>query len=422
MSDKTIPFEKSFASHEKAIYWSNRNELKPENIYKCTNKLYWFNCIKCNHEFETRINGITTKNKWCPYCSGHKICINDNCILCFEKSFASHEKSKYWSNKNDLNPREVRIGTIYTYIFECDNCKHEFSNSPNNISKGQWCSYCNGNHKMCIDNKCIICFEKSFASHEKSKYWSDKNKITPREVFKGTKNKFIFDCRCGHEIIMSLGSINNGSWCLFCCNQLLCDDKCSICYPKSFASHEKSSYVIDKTINLNKVFKYSSSNRLTFMCNECNLPFNTLVMNVSRGSWCPNCVNKTEKILYKYLITIYINLIQQFKADWCKKKRKLSYDFCIEEYKIIIELDGKQHFEQISNWSSPEEQFENDKYKEICANENGYSIIRLLQEDVFNNKYDWKTELINNIEKIKTDNIIQKIYMCKNNEYENFIN
>jgi len=48
------------------------------------------------------------------------------------------------------------------------------------------------------------------------------------------------------------------------------------------------------------------------------------------------------------------------------------------------------------------------------------NIIRLLQEDVFNDKYDWKTELINNIEKIKTDNIIQNIYMCKNNDYQHF--
>jgi hypothetical protein len=53
-----------------------------------------------------------------------------------------------------------------------------------------------------------------------------------------------------------------------------------------------------------------------------------------------------------------------------------------------------------------------------CANENDYSIIRLLQEDVLYDKYDWKTELINNIEKIKIDNIIQNIYMSKNNEYQ----
>ena len=57
-----------------------------------------------------------------------------------------------------------------------------------------------------------------------------------------------------------------------------------------------------------------------------------------------------------------------------------------------------------------------------CANEKNISIIRIIQSDVLYDKYDWKTELINNIEKIKTNNIIQNIYMCKNNEYENFIN
>ena len=129
------------------------------------------------------------------------------------------------------------------------------------------------------------------------------------------------------------------------------------------------------------------------------------------------------KELYEFIKNIFSQTIHQYKIDWSKNidtNRYLPFDFCIEEYKIIIELDGKQHFEQVMNWKTPEEQYKNDKYKEKCANENGYSIIRLLQEDVFNDKYDWKTELINNIEKIKTDNIIQNIYMCKNNEYQHF--
>ena len=124
--------------------------------------------------------------------------------------------------------------------------------------------------------------------------------------------------------------------------------------------------------------------------------------------------------IYDKLKPIYQSIIRDFKQDWCKKINHLPFDFCIEELKIILELDGRQHFEQVMNWKTPEEQYENDKYKEKCANDKCYSIIRLLQEDVFNDKYDWKTELINNIEKIKTDNIIQNIYMCKNNEYQYF--
>ena len=72
---------------------------------------------------------------------------------------------------------------------------------------------------------------------------------------------------------------------------------------------------------------------------------------------------------------------------------------------------------QIWNWKTPEEQFENDQYKEKCANENGYSVIRILQEDVWNDDYDWLNELTQNIIKITSENTIQNIYMCKNNEY-----
>ena len=55
-----------------------------------------------------------------------------------------------------------------------------------------------------------------------------------------------------------------------------------------------------------------------------------------------------------------------------------------------------------------------------CANENGFSIIRLLQEDVYKDLYDWLNELITNIEKITTENKVQNIYMCKKNEYKDF--
>jgi very-short-patch-repair endonuclease len=117
---------------------------------------------------------------------------------------------------------------------------------------------------------------------------------------------------------------------------------------------------------------------------------------------------------------IFPNLISQFKQEWCKKLKHLPFDFCIPEYKIIIELDGRQHFQQVRNWSSPEEQFENDKFKEKCANNNGYSVIRLLQEDVFHDTYEWLKELCDAIEQIKSSNEITNIYLSKNNEYDNF--
>jgi very-short-patch-repair endonuclease len=138
------------------------------------------------------------------------------------------------------------------------------------------------------------------------------------------------------------------------------------------------------------------------------------------GHGCPICVNKTEAKLYEIMKQIYPSLISQFKKDWCKRINHLPFDFCIPECKIIIELDGAQHFRQVRNWSSPEEQFENDKYKEECANQNGYSVIRLLQEDVFDDTYDWVKELTQAIEEIKSSEGITNIYLCKNGEYDNY--
>ena len=86
-----------------------------------------------------------------------------------------------------------------------------------------------------------------------------------------------------------------------------------------------------------------------------------------------------------------------------------------------MELDGIQHWKQVAKWSSPQHNRSRDLYKMKCANENGFSIIRILQTDIYKNKYDWKLELDNNIEKICNESIVQNIFMCKNNEYKDFV-
>ena len=137
-----------------------------------------------------------------------------------------------------------------------------------------------------------------------------------------------------------------------------------------------------------------------------------------------NC-HKTEAKILRELKNTYPKLHHQFRIEWCKNnntKRLLPFDFCIEDYKLIIELDGIQHFKQVMNWKSPEDQHKRDIYKMKCANQNGYSIIRILQEDVIDDKYEWLLELKSNIEKIVTEKKTQNIFMCKKDEYKIFYN
>ena len=493
-----IPFEKSFTSHEKSIFWSDRNLIKPNEITKGSSKKFYFNCDKCNHEFLMQLN-VVTRGGWCNFCSNNNLCKNNECKICFEKSFASHEKSAFWSNKNDLIPRQVFKVSAKKYLFKCETCNHEFINNPSHVSNGRWCPYCcipqkqlcgikecidcynksfashekakywsnknelkpefvlkngdkrvwfdcdNCSHnfekqikyvskdgwcpycnsfKLCENVDCVSCFNRSFASHEKSKYWSNKNDNSPRQMVKGSGEKYWFDCdKCNHDFEKTLRDITSekDGWCPYCANKKMCyNDECIDCYNKSFASHEKVKYWSSKNIENPRHLFQGDSNRFWFNCDKCDLDFDTIIYNVKTGCWCPFCNNKTETKLYKFLKDLFPSIIFQFRVDWCKNITYLPFDFCIPEYKIIIELDGPQHFQQISNWKSPQEQEKSDKFKETCANENGFSTIRILQSDVFNDKYDWGKELCGSIEELKKGDEISNIYLCKNDEYTNF--
>lgn len=202
--------------------------------------------------------------------------------------------------------------------------------------------------KLCEKQDCQQCYEKSFASHEKNLFWSIKNDKLPRDVFKSARDKYWFNCNnCSHDFEKTLDSIS------------------------------------------------------------------------SKNSWCPYCKNKTEVKLYQWLKDFFeYEIIPQSKYEWCKNpltNRYLPFDFSIKELKLIIELDGDQHFKQISNWASHDNTRKKDVYKMSQALKNGYNIIRLLQTDVLNDLNNWDVELKKVIRKYDEPEIIT---ICNGTEYE----
>jgi very-short-patch-repair endonuclease len=415
-------FEKSFVSHDKSKYWSDKNELKPRQIFKNSHNKYWFKCNICSHIFDTVLSSINN-GIWCPYCNGnHKLCDNNDCNECFNKSFASHEKASFYSAENKLKARQVFKSSNKKFLLNCDKCIHSFDVTLGNVNTGFWCPYC-ANKKLCDNEECKECYNKSFASHEKAKYWSLENNLIPRQILLNSNKKYLFSCNCGHNFYSTLGHINGSDrWCPYCSNppQKLCDkEDCKQCFEKSFASYEKSKFWYkDNKVLPRTIFK-SANRKFIFKCNKEHI-FTSALNHVVNNRWCPYCVNKTEQKLYDHLQPIYTNLQQQYKVDWCKNITYLPFDFILEEQKIIIELDGLQHFEQVSNWNSPDKVQERDIYKMKRANDNGYSVIRILQEDVFYDTYQWLEELKTNIETLLSENKVQNIFMCKDNEYSIF--
>jgi very-short-patch-repair endonuclease len=391
-------FEKSFESHPKSEFWSNLNELLPREVTKTSGKKMKFDCIDCKHVFEMMISNI--KNSWCHFCSNDRLCDDINCSTCFEKSFASNPKSIYWNNENELIPRQVFKCSSKSYKFNCNECNHTFTKEIHNVKKESWCPYCAS--ELCEDNDCVYCFNRSFACHPKSEFWSELNDKTPRQVTKSSKTKQIFICdKCPHIFESQLAEIFIGVWCPYCDTKLCEDDRCEMCFNKSFASHPKSIYWNNKNILLPmQVSKYSNK-KYFFNCDICSYIFETRANDVSNGTWCPKCVNKTELVVYNYLLETHKELIREGTFIWCKKINLLRFDFVIDNLKLILEIDGCQHFKQVSNWKSPEYTRKNDIYKMKCAFENGYSILRIQQSYIYENKIDWKSLLKTYIKQYK---------------------
>jgi hypothetical protein len=346
--------------------------------------------------------------------------------MSYEKSFAYHPRSQFWSKINKGTPSDYALNSHKICWFDCE-CGHTFSSTLLNINKGNnWCGYCcNPPKSLCSNNNCISCESKSFASHPKSIYWSIENILHPRQVFKyADRKKYIFNCdKCPHKLLLNLKLLSSrGRWCSYCSHQKLCENnECQMCHNNSFASVDRSKYLVDKNINPRMLFK-STNKKYKFECDKCFQNFETQLSDITKGIWCPFCVNKTEELLYNEL-TKYYNIIRQFKPSWCKNpntNKYLPFDFVIEDINIILEIDGPQHFKQIGNWQSPELTKINDVYKMKCANDNKYSIIRILQKDIWHDKYNWLEELLVNIDKIVSEKRVQNIYMCKNNEYKDF--
>lgn len=405
-----------------------KNKTSPRMIHKYSNKKFYFNCDFCPHSFEKRLADIT-KGKWCPYCSEpcNELCSKKDCNFCYERSLASYKgrtkngKLKiacFDKEKNDLVPRLILKGSSKKFYFNCDICLHSFKGRIHDITKGKWCPFC-ANQKLCVKEDCNFCFERSFASFKsKTKkgnlkincFDKERNKIKTRMIAKYCNKKFWFKCDfCKHDFDDTLSHIvHSNRWCPYCsepCKKLCSKRDCKICFEKSLASFTgktfKGKYKIEcfdfsKNKEIPRMIMKGTHTKYYYICDHCEFNFPARTNHITgSNSWCPRCINKTEKKFMCYFEENYpdISIAHQAKYNWCRNKKYLPYDFSLEELKILIEIDGAHHYRQIANWQSPEKTQEIDNYKNTKANENGYTVIRILQENIWYEKNDWKIKL-----------------------------
>lgn len=399
---KIPPFEKSCASNPELVkIWSTENALNPEQVYLKSNKNIKWKCFTCNHIYK-KIPYKMYRDNNCTYCSNRILCENIECNICFNKSCASIKNvNKIWCKENKLNPNQVFLRSTIIINWNCLKCNHIYDQSPDKKYVSSNCPYCS-NRILCDNEKCKYCFTKSCASiKDINIVWNKENKQLPRELFLYSKSEIKWNCLyCNHMTIATPGDkkIKYGiSKCTYCDGKKLCNnEKCNDCFKKSCASNNELVKIWnDKNkINPREVFLHSNIVKINWKCLKCNNNYNQTPNSKNQGSGCPKCKHKTEKKVITFLNSKNINIESQFKLNDDTKR----YDILCNEFNIIIEIDGRQHFKEVKLFkNTAKENQENDKNKMIKAMEQGYSFIRIFQEDIWNDKIDWQNLILDNL-------------------------
>jgi formylmethanofuran dehydrogenase subunit E len=185
-----------------------------------------------------------------------------------------------------------------------------------------------------------------------------------------------------------------------------------------------------KDPDLNKLFDFSKvtkehikgcDSKIPLVCLTCKYNWISTINNVfNKGRGCPMCKNKSERKFKEYFEIAYSNysIECQYSPKWCINQKtgyRMRYDFLITTNKninIIIEVDGVQHLKYIPHFHRNGEedleiQRERDNQKMVYSLENNISLIRILQEDVWRDKNEWKDGLDKIINLILTESIVE---------------
>lgn len=230
-----------FSDNKRAMEcWDKEKNVgvDPKKLTKGSGKKVWLICDVCEHSFETKPQYIS-RGRWCPFCSSKQLCSDLDCMTCFEKSFASSSKVKFWiKEKNDRDPRFYFKSSEIKCWFKCQECSHDILVILKRINQGGWCPFCSSK-QLCDSGDCTACFDKSFESHPNSKFLVILPNSKPaRQIFKFSHTNLSFKCdKCEHVFLSRPELVSKGNWCSFCSNSLLCKkNNCFICFEKSFAS------------------------------------------------------------------------------------------------------------------------------------------------------------------------------------------
>jgi very-short-patch-repair endonuclease len=269
---------------------------------------------------------------------------------------------------------------------------HEFEQTPNHHLSGHGCDFCV--RGVWIMNTEDFIRESNKIHGEKYDY--------SKSIFRGMDEKITIICpeHGEYEQIVSCHTTSErGCY------------KCGI-FRASMESRKTVEQFILEANFIHRYIKYDYSrvhenyatvkDKVLIGCYTCKIFFEQRVQDHLTGYGCKNCKTKSATIFYAFLREEFGEDMfkTEVKFDECKYINHLPFDYYSEELNLIIELDGRQHLEEVNIFRDTlEERQMKDFIKMKYLEKMNIAIIRIFQEDVYANRYDWKLDIKNHVKK-----------------------
>ena len=281
--------------------WSDKNlPLTPDRITYGSNKVVWWKGA-CGHEWQTSVKARSNGEN-CPICSGARVVTGINDLSTLKPELASE-----WSEKNEIKPTEVSIGSHKKVLWKC-NLGHEWAATVKSRTINRTgCPYCSHNKVLAGFN------DLATVLPEVAVEWSDRNENKPTEVTAFANSKAWWKCKtCDYEWNTLISTRSYGSKCPCCSGYVLVKGRNDLktTHPNIAEEWSEQNFPLQP----DEVNAKSRKN-VWWHCKKCGNEWKSVINARVKGTVCPVCAERAVLSGYNDLATTDSDLLSEWDYE-----------------------------------------------------------------------------------------------------------
>lgn len=338
-----------------------------------------YHCLVCGNNWTSKEARNVIRGYGCPTCG------TKNRTMALKMLNKGRLKSEEQFRKElaekqpNLIPNDTYINGKTKYHCTCKIHNCDVYTTPDKyIHRGQGCNLC-----AIEKNKCATRYNhESFVE----KLFSINPNLEVLSEYTNIKDRLNIRCKiCNYKWKPMAESL------IFSINPCGCPN-CAGNAVKESSTFEEELKITHPELQL--LSPYIRSNRkVHVLCTDCNKDFWITPNKLQQGQHCPHCkISHGERLIRDILTNLNIEFEMQKRFDDLKGlgNKKLSYDFYLPTYNLLIEFQGEQHerpviFKGLTERIAQERfirQQEHDKRKRDYAKEHNIGLLEIWYYDI----------------------------------------